>query len=245
MTSSGLPLEAVIGIMVLGVVLLLFIAGITLFILGMVRRRRGLWIAGLALFLVVLTVFGLLVFGFWAFSDAPAMPTPTGQPATGVTAAASITTSRQLRDWFADATGGLQLPEDVTPISSDLHFYPTAGGPDIVSVQCVKASASESLEPILAEGFAKIAWEDARTYLGAGSDGLAASWGTRDVVGAEHYRRRGSDAPSMWTTYVAYDKAAGRAYILGLRMVGGEAPDPPGIDTSETAETPAPQERNE
>ena len=210
------------------------IAGVVLFIVGLVRKKAAMWGSGLALAIVSVMIFvvGLIGAAFFWYRAVPTlaapppralrrptvMPMPMPQPGR----LRRTSTVASPRAAFLECTG-VSAPADVTFGTCRVV---SRGSPDQRSIYCLTLNARPAFVKFLQGYFQKVTWQEARRTL-QDKDALAANVWTRSaVVGKAYYfraHRMVIGPPTTLRTMVAYDAAGGTAYVAGLRLADGPA----------------------
>jgi len=208
---------SLIGFLVLG---LLVVFSVALFVLGLVKKSRALWIAAIPVF-VVGGLLGLVCMGMFWYA-AVSRPTPLMTPMPPLRASSphhgmSISEYRVFERMV-----GLPLPDEATAIPPVTISYGADSGSAGMICLC-HLSVPAGFDADLAASFSKAQWPQVEPTFQAGaqSDPEFLPDAAR-LQRMSHYIRTGRTDPQVATVYTvvaAYDRAAGELWIVSDKQL--------------------------
>jgi len=196
------------------------IAGIVLFIVGLVKKRASLWGSGIALAVVsaLVLVVGVVFAGFLAFRSST-----TAAMRVAATARMNQQAASQAVHHFAFTTcTGLDLPDGALVLGVRNVLGPPPASRDYY---LLKLQAPAAFETLLKKHFAPATWPDVRETLTSEPTASTDLWRPADLRNRTYYTRMVRDAPparGRRVTTVAHDPNAGVAYLVSARQRDGQ-----------------------
>ena len=197
-----------IVLLVCGLCLLVAIAGLVLLIVGIVRRKPGMWGSGIVIMvLALLLLVGAAVAGVYVGVRKAKHSVVTIADQMSRTAA-EVDETR----WFQMCTG-LALPEGVFLPSASADIDPSPGQE---SRYYLHMEVPRTFGAFLDEHFTKADWPDVKDALATNE-----SWGLTEPGAMSFYTlnyRRMPNDPYHMATYIAYDQTGGLAYFVSVQV---------------------------
>jgi len=197
------------------------VAGLVLFIVGLVNKRPALWGTGIVLGIVAMTAVVVCV-GFVFYGATRSMQTMMSSQLAYLTAAAAATEAD-----FEAATGVALPPEASVIYGGSSADYSTSDGTAITTSRIVKVP--DSFAEVLAGNFTSATWDDVKPYLSGEGFADNARWDLTDSPTMAYYTKIPAEPsttaspdyvpkvsvplPALAPTYIAYDRANGVMYV--------------------------------
>jgi hypothetical protein len=193
---------------------LMGLTGLVLFIVGLVKKRTGLWVTGLVMGLgvLLLAMAGVAALFFLGVRS-------TQHTATGVQARAVLAPSpgdeAAARDYYWEATG-LELPAEA---HCSRFSFAAGGSAGWISM---RLDVPPSYGRVLEAEFARVAEIRLEEVLPWGTTEESWPWDVGRAPGMSHFRKtRTDDEGNTHTTTLAFDEATGTLYCAIVIRVPG------------------------
>jgi hypothetical protein len=223
MTSMSFSL---IAIMITGLLLTGGVAGIVLFIVGLVKRRPAMWATGLVLGAMAMLMMLVAVGGAMFVAMPIAVTAVPGTTATSPTLLTTMPASPVVST-FEECTG-LALPSGAGVQRGMTSSSSSSGGQ---TKDCLLAlTVGSDFGAFLDANFQKATWQQVSSALAGPLAVSRGMWTPKDVQGVAYYTlthsggdaAAGPEATQTWTTAVAYNAKTSQAYVVSVGKKAGK-----------------------